>query len=89
MSWKQVTKEEFDKILAEQPFLKQNTVGFCDPPIRFYWNKQSKPLDDWSFGKESFAKVVLDYDIVCQPPPGESGPVEILEKPEFYILEDK
>ena len=60
-SWKKVTEEQFKNAIA--PFkdtLTVHTIGFCDPPIVFYWNRKPKPGDDWSFGKESFAKKILD-----------------------------
>lgn len=87
--WRKVTQEEFEKILSKQEFLTQHTIGFCDPPIRFFWNKKYKTGDDWSFGQQSFAKIIMDYEIMSQPPPGESGFAETLNKYEYYILEDK
>lgn len=60
---KEISKTSFDKQLKAYPKHTCHTIGFCTPPITFYWKHPAEFDDDRSFGRGAFLVVQHDYDL--------------------------
>ncbi len=59
----EISEKEFYDILKQYPNHQVHTIGFRDPPLRFFWKEPAKDMEDRSFGKGSFLCIDMDYDI--------------------------
>lgn len=78
MNKKEITKEEFFKILEQYPNYQQHTLRFCTPSPVFFWKDGGTDLEDRSFGKGSF--LVIYPDLISYDP--------YIEEERYFKLEE-
>ena len=60
--FKEVTKAEFDVVVAKHPHIETHDIRFREPPLTFFWFDRCKIGEDRSFGRGASACVDWDYD---------------------------
>ena len=54
--WIEITGAEFAELWRLS--VLRHTIGFCTPPINFYWDAEGAKHSDLSFGQHSFLKEI-------------------------------